>query len=102
VLGWNVIFDIERVEHAVLITAVLSHHQEVLPNTTWVVSISGDCGEGMTFFNGIGHHLPLQDSIGLLHTGQSRPGRKIVGTGWKSSLALILELATATFKTAPM
>jgi hypothetical protein len=39
VIGWNVIVEVERIEQTVLITAVLSHHQEVLPNTTWIASI---------------------------------------------------------------
>jgi hypothetical protein len=59
VIGWNVIVEVERIEQAVLITAVLSHHQEVLPSTTWTASISDSYGKRMTFFNGIGHIQPL-------------------------------------------
>ncbi len=51
------------IEQAVLITAVLSHHQEVLPNTTWVVTISGPHGKRMTFFNGIGHFETFVEQI---------------------------------------
>ena len=58
-IGRNVIFEVESVEQAALITAVLSHHQEVLPNTTWIASLSAKHGTLMTFFNRIGRECPV-------------------------------------------
>jgi hypothetical protein len=33
VIRWNVLIEVERVEESVLIAALCTHHQEVLPNT---------------------------------------------------------------------
>ena len=33
VIRWNVLVEVERVKKSVLIAALCTHHQEVLPNT---------------------------------------------------------------------
>jgi hypothetical protein len=45
----SVLIEVERVEKSVLIPALCTHHQEVLPNTAWANSISPSYGRSMTF-----------------------------------------------------
>jgi hypothetical protein len=54
VIRWNVLIEVERVEESVLIAALGTHHQQVLPNTVLHPSVSENDGTPMTFFNRIG------------------------------------------------
>jgi hypothetical protein len=58
-----VLIDVERVEESVLVAALCTHHQEVLPNTVLDPSVAENDGTPMTFFNRIGHFRSLAISL---------------------------------------